>query len=179
MVLKAVKRLVDAVFRPHYYAGAVAEDVFERQALDARPPWVVERIPQSREAMQRYRAAACRSVKRADFIVRNCGGAEVDVKCKTRYTRNGDEYYFLTYSEVKRHEAMRDSITHAAVVFAFYERDGRRVLPETLRMVDLAFLFRTPDYRSGRLYAPQQKALIVPFGYTRPGFEVLEILSRR
>lgn len=177
--MKAVRRAVDALFRPHYYAGSVAEDVFERQAFDARPPWVVERIPQSKEAMQRYRAAAGRSVKRADFIVRNCGGAEVEVKCKTRYIRGRDEYYLLTYSEVKRHEAMRDSITHAAVVFAFYERAGRRVLPETLRMVDLAFLFRTSDYRAGNLYLRQQKALMLPFRYMRPGFEVLEILSRR
>lgn len=177
--MKVVKRVVDALFRPHYYAGSVAEDVFERQALDARPPWVVERIPQSKEAMQRYRAAAGRSVKRADFIVRNCGGAEVEVKCKTRYTRGRDEYYLLTYSEVKRHEAMRDSITHAAVVFAFYQRAGRTVLPETLRIVDLAFLFRTSDYRAGKLYLPQQKALMLPFRYMRPGFEVLEILSRR
>jgi len=177
--VKVIKRVVDAVFRPHYYAGSVAEDVFERQALDARPPWVVERIPQSKEAMRQYRAAAGRSVKRADSIVRNCGGAEVEVKCKTRYTRHADEYYLLTYSELKRHEAMRDSVTHAPVVFAFYERAGRKVLLETLRMVDLAFLFRTSDYRSGKLYLPQQKSLMVPFRYTRRGFEVFEILSRR
>ena len=178
-MLEVVKRVVDAVFRPHYYAGSVAEDVFERQALDARPPWVVERIPQSKEAMQRYRVVAGRSVKRADFIVRNCRGAEVEVKCKTRYTRGGDEHYLLTYSELKRHEAMRDSVTHAPVVFAFYERDGRRVLSETLRMVDLAFLLQTSDYRSGKLYVPQKRSLMVPFRYMRPGFKVLEILSRR
>lgn len=177
--MKAVKRVVDAVFRPHYYAGSVAEDVFERQALDECPPWVVERIPQSKEAMQRYRDAAGRSVKRADFIVRNCGGAEVEVKCKTRYIQRGDEYYLLTYSELKRHEAMRDSVTHAPVVFAFYERAGRKVLAETLRMVDLGFLFQTSDYRSGKLYVPRQKTVMVPFRYTRPGFQVLEILSRR
>lgn len=74
---------------------------------------------------------------------------------------------------------MRDSVTHAPVVFAFYERAGRKVLAETLRMVDLGFLSQTSDYRAGKLYVPQQKALMVPLRYTRPGFQVLEILSRR
>ena len=77
-----MKRLFDAVFRPHYYAGARAEEIFEQQAEAAR--WIMERISQEKKTIMKYKDVARSSVKRGDFICRNCCNAEIEVKCKTK-----------------------------------------------------------------------------------------------
>ena len=173
-----MKRLFDAVFRPHYYAGTRAEEIFVQQAEAAR--WIMERISQEKETITRYRDVAGSSVKRGDFICRNCCNAEIEVKCKTRYSsRNEGSYYLLEYSHIKRHERMKEEITNTPIVFAFYERKGRSVLKDTLRMIDLDFLLGTPDYKKGELYDKRNKCIKIPFRYTREGFKVLDILSGR
>ena len=85
----------------------------------------------------------------------------------------------IEYSHIKRHQRMKDEITSAPVVFAFYERKGRSVLMDTLRMIDLSFLLGSRDYKNGRLYDKRTKCIMVPFGYTRERFEVLDILSKK
>ena len=173
-----MKRLFDAVFRPHYYAGARAEEIFEQQAEAAR--WIMERISQEKKTIMKYKGVARSSVKRGDFICRNCCNAEIEVKCKTKYSsRNEGIYYLLEYSHIKRHGRMKEEITNTPVVFAFYERKGRSVLKDTLRMIDLDFLLGTPDYKKGDLYDKRIKCIKIPFRYTREGFQVLDILSRR
>ena len=179
-MFKAIARFCANVVHPEFHAGDRAEAVFLRQAAEARPgPWVMERISQAKETIGGYKRAAGRSVKRGDFICRNCCNAEIEVKCKTKYSsKQYGDYYLVEYSQIKRHEAMKE-VTRSPVVFAFYERDGRAVLEGTLRMVDLDFLLRTSDYRNGKLYDRSTKCLRVPFRYTRAGFRVLEILGRK
>ena len=173
-----MKRLFDYVFRPQYYAGTRAEEIFMQQAHEAR--WPMERISQEKETMGIYKDVAGASVKRGDFICRNCGHAEIEVKCKTKYSsRNVGDYYMIEYSHIKRHQRMKDEITSAPVVFAFYERKGRSVLMDTLRMIDLSFLLGSRDYKNGRLYDKRTKCIMVPFRYTRERFEVLDILSKK
>ena len=174
-----MKRLFDYVFRPHYYAGARAEEIFMQQAHEAK--WTMERISQEKETMGTYKDVAGTSVKRGDFICRNCGHAEIEVKCKTRYFSKdaGDYYYLIGYGHIKRHQRMKDKITGAPVVFAFYERKGRSVLMDTLRMIDLSFLLESRDYKNGILYDKKTKCIKIPFRYTREGFKVLDILSGR
>lgn len=173
-----MKRLFDYVFRPHYYAGTRAEEVFVQQAHEAK--WPMERISQEKETMRTYKDVAGSSVKRGDFICRNCHNAEIEVKCKTKYSsRDVGDYYMIGYSHIKRHKRMKDKVTNSPVVFAFYERKGRSVLMDTLRMIDLNFLLGLQDYKSGKLYDDRTKCIKVPFRYTREKFEVLDILSRK
>ena len=85
----------------------------------------------------------------------------------------------IEHSQIKRHERMKDEVTNASVVFAFYERKGRSVLMDTLRMVDLNFLLGSRDYKNGKLYDKRTKCIKIPFRYTRERFEVLDILSKK
>ena len=48
-----MKRLFDYVFRPQYYAGTRAEEIFMQQAHEAR--WSMERISQEKETMGIYK----------------------------------------------------------------------------------------------------------------------------
>ncbi|HEU4451934.1 MAG TPA: hypothetical protein VFR81_02705 [Longimicrobium sp.] len=157
-------------YKPAIAAGTRAEWHFAALAREKR--WVLERVNQSREGMAQYRAVAERSVKRGDFICRNCNNAEIELKCKTMY--RGDGCYYIEYSEIKRLEAMQQ-ITGAPVVFALMEREGSGVRPGSLRMFKLDFLLRTHDYHD--LYDRSTKCVRVPLKYTRPGFEVLRMMG--
>lgn len=171
-----MKILFDYVFRPHYYAGAIAEEVFVQQAHEAK--WPMERISQEKETMRTYKDVAGSSVKRGDFICRNCHNAEIEVKCKTKYSsRDVGDCYMIEYSHIKRHKRMKDKVTNSPIVFAFYERKGRSVLKDTLRMIDLDSLLRASDYKRGELYDKKLKCIKIPFRHTFEGFEVLDILS--
>ena len=83
----------------------------------------------------------------------------------------------IEYSQIMRHKEMMKKVTNASVVFAFYERKGRSVLMDTLRMIDLNYLLRLRDY--GKLYDKRTKCIKIPFRYTREGFKVLDILSKK
>ncbi len=172
---KLFKKLFLLIFSPHFLAGLRAEEVFAEQAL--KNSWIVERIPQDRTSFEKYRKSN-KSIKRGDYICRNCNNSEIEVKCKKQYGANDNRYYLLEYSHIKRHREMQ-SMTNTNVVFAFYQRDGANCLQDTLRMVDLDFLLQTNDYKAGRLYDKRTKCLRVPLKYTRPNFKVLSIIKSR
>lgn len=160
-----------SLFNPALAAGARAEWHFSTLARQRR--WAVERVDQSRAGISQYRAVAGRSVKRGDYICRNCGNAEIELKCKTLY---GDGSYYIEYGEMMRLKEMQ-RITGAPIVFALMERVGSGVRPGSLRMFHLDFLLQTHDYRAGRLYDERTRCVRVPLKYTRPGFEVLRMLG--
>jgi hypothetical protein len=161
-----------ALFQPALVAGIRAEWHFS--ALAEQKRWVLERVDQSRGGLAKYRALAGRSVKRGDYICRNCGNAEIELKCKSLY--RGDDCYYIEYSEIKRLQEMQ-RITGAPVVFALMERVGSGVRPGSLRMCQLDFLMQTQDYRHRRLYDAATKCIRVPLKYTLPGFQVLRMMG--
>jgi len=170
-MFERIKRLFLLIFYPHFLAGLKAEEAFAKQAWENS--WIVERIPQDRASFEKYKLGN-KFVKRGDYICRNCNNAEIEVKCKKQYGANDNKYYLLEYRQIKRHREMQ-AITNANVIFAFYQRNGADFLQNTLRMVDLDFLRRTKDYKSGKLYDKRTKCIRVPLKYTRPNFEVLEL----
>lgn len=169
------RRLFLLIFSPHFYAGLKAEEIFRKQALENS--WIVERIPQDRASFEKYKKNE-KSIKRGDYICRNCNNAEIEVKCKKQYGLHENRFYLVEYSHIKRHREMQ-KMTNANVVFAFYQRKGTGFSRDTLRMVDLGFLLQTNDYKAGKLYDKRTKCLKVPLKYTRPNFEVLDILKSR
>jgi len=171
-LVERVRVWFQSLFQPALAAGTRAEWHFSW--LAEQKGWILERVDQTRAGMSRYRAAAGRSVKRGDYICRNCGNAEIELKCKTLY--HDHDCYFIEYREIMRLQEMQ-RITGAPVVFALMERAGSGVRPGSLRMVKLDFLLDTHDYRAGRLYVPSTKCVRVPLKYTRPGFEVLRIMG--
>jgi hypothetical protein len=174
-LLENVRVWFQALFRPALAAGTRAEWHFAALARQKR--WMIERVDQSPATMAQYRTHAERSVKRGDWICRNCGdygSVEIELKCKTLY--RDESCYLIEYSEIMRLKEMQ-RITGTPVVFALMERVGSGVRPGSLRMVLLDFLLQTHEYRAGRLYDERNKCVRVPLKYTRSGFEVLRILG--
>src|SRR4051794_4961788 len=78
-LLSRIRLWFDSYFHPHLAAGARAE--FHFAALAEQKRWVLERVDQRRGGLAKYRAVAGRSVKRGDYICRNCNNAEIELKC--------------------------------------------------------------------------------------------------
>jgi hypothetical protein len=171
-LLSRIRLWFDSYFHPALAAGTRAELHFG--ALAEQKRWVLERVDQSRGGLAKYRAVAGRSVKRGDYICRNCNNAEIELKCKTLY--HNDNCFYIEYREIKRLQEMQ-RITGSRVVFALMERDGSGVRHGSLRMFLLDFLMGTFDYQAGRLYNKRMKCVRVPLKYTLPGFEVLRKLG--
>ena len=155
-------------------AGLNAEDIFQEMAEEKG--WILEKIAQDKEAFDKYQKHSEPSIKRGDFLCRNCNNAEIEVKCKQLYRHRGEDCYLLEYNHVKRHEAMQE-LTKSPVVFAVFERDGSKVVWENLRMFTLDYILKTPEYARGELYDRKYKCIRIPLRYTRPGFRVLQILG--
>lgn len=164
-LIEAVRRL----FNPRFTAGHRAERAFER--LAAERGWVLEPIPQDRATFRKYAGASAVGVKRGDYLVRNLGNVEVDVKCFTVYDY-GEPGYLIEYAHVKRHEAM-EQMTGSPVVFAVFERSGRSPVEGSLRMIPLSELVgreRAPDVE----YIRARKCLHVPVWTMYPGFDLFD-----
>src|SRR5215210_1655064 len=153
-LLSRIRLWFDSYFHPALAAGTRAELHFV--ALAEQKRWVLERVDQSRGGLAKYRAVADRSVKRGDYICRNCNNAEIELKCKSRY--RDDNCFYIEYREIKRLQEMQ-RITGSRVVFALMEREGSGVRHGSLRMFLLDFLMSTPDHRAGRLYDNKTKCL--------------------
>ena len=170
----SVTKWIKARFNPAIVAGLKAEEIFQDMAEGKG--WILEVINQDRDSFDKYQKHSDASIKRGDFLCRNCANAEIEVKCKQIYEHRGEPCYLLEYSHVKRHEAMQ-ALTKSPVVFAVFERDGSRVVWKHLRMFTLDYILQTPEYRRGELYDRKNKCIRIPFRYARPGFRVLQLLG--
>ena len=155
MFSKKIQFCYNWFFRPHFIAGERAEYQFRKDAQ--KDGWIVEKIDQSKESIQQYKNRFGSSVKRGDFICRNCNSIEIEVKCLQKYDYDGEACYYLSYSDWKRHESMIQQLKVADLVFAFYGRNGRFPEENSLKMVSMTSLKNTQDYREGKLYEPISK----------------------
>jgi hypothetical protein len=123
-----------------------------------------------RQHLAQYAAHAHRSVKRGDYIIRNLH-LEIEVKCVSQYTDRSIVY--ISYSHAKRHQEM-EKITGDQVIFAVFEKNGRRAVVDSLRMIPLKEVL---SRRNAIIqYDERKKCLCVPFDIMYPKFEYLKRL---
>jgi hypothetical protein len=163
------------VFQPHFFAGDEAELEFAH--LAEKNGYVVEKIPQDRKGYAKYVSAMglpvgeYRSIKRGDYLVRNLGNLEVEVKCRTpRIYLRGRSYYPLKYKEIKGLQNMC-KLTNVAVCIAIFEREGRGVKENSLKMITLDDILTK---RTGSVYEEKYKSMMIPVSAMRDGFYVFQ-----
>lgn len=171
-LLSKIKYTYRWLFKPHFIAGERAEDLFEE--LCKANGWIVERIPQDKHNFDKYRNDAQDRVKRGDFIVRNLRNAEVEVKCYTGRNRFSKMCYSIAYWQIKGHETMQNKITGEPIIFAIFERNGRNVVEDSLRMIPLDELH--PPYQRNKavFYDENIKSLCFPLEIMYRGFAYFE-----
>ena len=162
------------LFKPHFIAGEKAERHFE--ALCEGNGYIIEKISQDRRRFAQYAANAQNRIKRGDYIVRNLGNAEIEVKCFSQRKYGSAVCYRIQYRQVKRHEEM-ERLTGEPIIFAIFERKGRNVVENSLRMIPLKEL--TSRRRRGIFYDERIKCLCIPVNVMYPAFEYLERYKAR
>lgn len=166
-ILRSLRYSFRWVFQPHFIAGERAERLFEE--LCEAEGYVLEKISQDRKGFAKYAAGARNRIKRGDYIVRNLRNAEVEVKCFSprRYRRTA--CYAIKYRHIKGHEEMA-RFTGAPVIFAIFERSGRNVIVNSLRMMPLSELTPPSRRRRAVFYNERIKSLCIPLEVMYLGF---------
>lgn len=163
------------LFHQKFFAGIEAE--LEFADLAANEGYIIEKIPQDRKSFEKYIKALrldahnFRHIKRGDFTVRNLVNLEVEVKCFSPGTSpNGQKYFTLKYRELKGLEAMSD-VTKTPICIAIFERSGRAVKPNSLKMVSLKDVM---NKRDGITYNKHLKSMRIPASAMLDGFELFD-----
>jgi hypothetical protein len=96
----------------------------------------------------------------------------VEVKCLKAYGKK-TSYQYLAWKDLKRHKEMED-FTKNGVVFAFFERTGRKVKEDSLRMIPLTELMPAQNRKFGTFYDEKNKSLKIPRHVMYSGFELFK-----
>lgn len=113
-----------------FRAGIKAQELFKKQAK--KENLVLEELFQDESSFQQYLITEKYiAIKRGDFLVRNYGNIEIDVKCRGFYKDNQKNIVFnFKCEDVQRHLNMQ-TLTKTPIVIAVYKRSGDRVIEET------------------------------------------------
>ncbi|WP_081160902.1 hypothetical protein [Niastella populi] len=161
---------------PQLRAGLKAQYVFKRQAEDRG--LVVQEINQDKESYKKaYKIAKC-AIKRGDFIIRNAGGIEVDVKCKAFKREQGERYFHFNVEDFPKHGNMTTKITNVPVIIAVYERQGEKVNENQLFMFEIQEMQKQLETLT-KIDSEHGPCYLIPIGKTKKGFQLIEQYKRR
>ncbi len=154
-----------------YKAGMKAQDVFQRQARENG--YILEPINQDQKSFKSYTDVVSEAIKRSDFLIRNAGHIEVDVKCRSFHHENGERYIKFKVEDFTKHINMSLQ-TNSPVIIAVYKRVGDAPSEDHLYMFEIGDLLKEIDKLEkgsddiiGRYYK-------IPLGKTRKGFKLIE-----
>ncbi|KMQ67795.1 hypothetical protein ACM39_10615 [Chryseobacterium sp. FH2] len=163
---KEYKNLCNERFRN----GLRAQEIFEMEAR--RLQFMVEAIPQDTESFSNYNIIDSFSVKRADFVIKNCKDIEVDVKCLSFYKIKETSYFYIRYYELMKFERMNSLIDKKTVLAIFDQSKIKSDEQQHLRMIELSTIFK--ENNRSVIYDENTKCFKIPLDLTTTGFEILE-----
>lgn len=122
-----------------FRAGIKAQELFKKQAKVEK--LMLEELFQDEKSFQQYLINdKYLAIKRGDFLIRNYGNIEVDVKCRSFYKDSRGELVFdFKCSDVERHLNMQ-SLTKSPVIIAVYERNGDKVIETKPRFFSIELI---------------------------------------
>ncbi len=115
-----------------YRAGLRALTIFAKLARDRQ--LVLEELSHGPENVRSYVRAKKGAAKRGDFLVRNRGNAEVEVKCRSFYGRGNRKYFLISQEDLMKHLNMENA-TRTSVILAVFERKGDKPQEDSLCMI--------------------------------------------
>ena len=164
---------------PEGDAEAEAKRFFEARCREGQYAFV--RISQDQTRDQDWFSERVSRGRRGDYLIRKlngenegngknaCGPVEVKVECK--YIHGLASYQYLSLP--KRHLWMPEEAANP-VVFAFFVRDGRGAVKDSLRMIALDDLLCDAPGHKGIIYSDLRKVLLIPQSAMVNGFDLLE-----
>lgn len=155
-----------------FRAGIKAQDVFWRQANEQG--YMLETIKQDQESFKSYiNKAKSLPIKRGDFLIRDAGGIEIDIKCRTFYRENGERYFNFSEEDFCKHINMI-SLTNTPVIIGVYERLGDGVKEDQFFMFEIKKLEQELENITVQIRDDVGPCFKIPLGLTKKGFRVIE-----
>ena len=169
-------------------AGIKAQEIFKKQALENQ--LILEELSHDQESFKAYTKIHEQylEIKRGDFLLRNVGNLEIDVKCRTFYKPKHAEELCFDFSQdhLNRHLNM-EKYTKTSIAIALYERikgtDNPK--PSSLRMIEVSYMNKIigklklePIIRhnsKGEKFTVYQ----IPLKHTMKQFTLLEHICKR
>ncbi len=111
-----------------FRAGLKAQELFKKQAKEER--FMLEELFQDETSFKQYLIKdEYFPIKRGDFLVRNHGNIEIDIKCRRFYIdeKSGNTVFNFKCEDVIRHLNMQ-KLTNTPILIAVYERDFDNVI---------------------------------------------------
>ena len=163
-----------------FRAGVKAEKLFKNQAIEHH--MMVEHINQDKKSFNNYIGSRDEfiALKRGDFIIRDHGNIEVDVKCRSFSYYDNEKHFRFNVEHMFRHLNMA-ALLHSPVVVAVYERDGtgEYPLPDNICFMDIKKMYnlRKSFYKDIREYNGGEYFYNIPLSVTEKGFGYINQLA--
>ncbi len=155
-----------------YRAGIQAQELFKSQARNMG--FILEELNQDQKSFQNY---TCNSdnlpIKRGDFIVRNYGNIEIDVKCRSFRTNEGDTYFDFKEEDAHKHKNMQ-GFTHTPILIAVYENKDNRPVEDSVYFFKIDDIIDNKQLKISSRYFG--KCLQIPLSLTFQGFGFIEMI---
>jgi len=161
---KPYKDMVDYWYR----AGIQAQEFFRQQAIDKG--YILEELNQDQKSFVAYTTNAKNiPIKRGDFLIRNFGNIEIDVKCRTFYGK--DKFFDFKCEDVKKHLNMQE-FTNTPILIAVYELRNKKALPDKVHFFPITLLKDNTDIKT-HYRQKIGKCFKVPLNLTQEGFDLI------
>ncbi|MDJ0835985.1 MAG: hypothetical protein QNK37_05665 [Acidobacteriota bacterium] len=156
----------------NYRVGKKAEILFKEMCM--KEGLIVEELNQTQESFKSYTNVAEEiPIKRGDFLIRNVGSLEVDVKCRSKLEDTGYPHYRLDVDHVDKHLNM-EAFTKCPVVLAFFERNGEDPVEASLRMLSIREIEDRRADLEVRPWYDGKPAFCLPLDMMRPRFQLID-----
>lgn len=156
-----------------FRAGLKAQESLKKQSLQNK--LMLEELFQDEDSFKNYLIFdEYFPIKRGDFLVRNYGNIEVDIKCRSFYKNKNEEIVFnFKCDDVERHLNMQ-TFTKTTIMIAVYERNGDQVIE------DIPFIFSIEgiDFETlGKVYVKTENTGFcyqIPLRLTTQSFDYIK-----
>ncbi|ASF43474.1 MULTISPECIES: hypothetical protein [Capnocytophaga] len=114
-----------ALANEDFRIGIRAQHLFKKQA--DKEGFILEDLNQNQESFKIYTNNVDKPIKRGDYLVRNFGNIEIDVKCKTFYKFDRtprETFFYFECDNLSKHLNMQ-SFTKTPILIAIYERNQK------------------------------------------------------
>jgi len=154
-----------------FRAGIQAQEIFKEQA--SKHGFILEELNQDQKSFKSYTSNAKNiSIKRGDFLIRNYGNIEIDVKCRGFRNVNGEKHFDFKVEDVIKHTNMQ-KFTKTPILIAVYENIKDRPSDDKVYLFAIDKLVKSKEIKShfregiGNCYR-------IPLSFTEEGFRLIE-----
>lgn len=154
-----------------FRAGIQAQEIFKEQATSNG--YILEMLNQDQKSFKSYTSNVnCVSIKRGDFLIRNFGNIEVDVKCRGFIEVNGEKTFDFKCEDAIKHQNMQ-KFTNTPILIAVYENVGDRPVGNTIYFFSIDKLMESKEIEIlqrkgiGKCYR-------IPLSFAQKGFSFID-----